>query len=189
MSTVVRFWHHLRPNAAFERCVRPHVPRLYRLAWRLTGSQEDAEDLIQETLLRAYPKRDQVLELDAPGPWLARVLHNTWVDRWRRKGVMRDAYSLDDPDSPLPEASTSDEPLLVAVESAALEQALATLPEPQRVVVLMHDAEGYTLEEISRILDVPVGTLKSRLHRAREALRARIAAGTFSSAAACQGMR
>ena len=185
MTAVIKLWKNLRAGAAFERCVRPHVPRLHRLAWRLTGSAADADDLLQETLLRAYPKRAEVVDLDAPGPWLARVLHNAWVDRWRRKGVMRHSESLDDPDVEPTEASTSDEPLLVAVETAVLDRAIRALPEHHQVVILMHDGEGYTLQEISQILDVPVGTLKSRLHRAREALRERMRNGTLSSRAAC----
>lgn len=169
----------MRSGVAFERCVRPHVPRLYRLAWRLTGSATDAEDLLQETLLRAsllraYPKRAEIVELDAPGSWLARVLHNAWIDRWRRQGDMRNTISFNDPGMESAEAFASDEPLLVAVETSALDQALQKLPEHHRTVVLMHDAEGYTLPEISLIMDVPVGTLKSRLHRAREAVRAQL---------------
>lgn len=186
MSSVITLWSRLNPAAAFERCVRPHVPRLYRLAWRLSGTREDAEDLVQETLLRAWPQRRKVLALDKPAPWLTRVLYNAWVDRWRRLGAMRDATSLDDRENSLPEAYSSDAPQLTAVDTAVVERALAALPEHQRLVVLMHDGEGYTLEEISGITQVSLGTLKSRLHRARQALRTRIAHGTFSPGTACR---
>lgn len=171
MASVIQLWKTLHSGAAFERCVRAHIPRLYRLAWRLTGSEVEADDLLQETLLRVYPKRDEVLQLDAPGPWLARVMHNAWVDRWRRRGIQQYTDSLDDPESDTTPAFVSDEPLLVAVEVALLNRALQQLPEHHRVVIVMHDAEGYTLQEVSEIIDVPLGTLKSRLHRAREGLR------------------
>ncbi len=186
MSQIVSLWKRARAAAAFEQCVRGHVPRLFNLAWRLTRSTTDAEDLVQETLLRAYSRREQLLELQAPGAWLARVLHNAWIDRWRRKGVMRDADSLDAEEAgDASMRADSDQALMNAVDAAAIMRAVAQLPEGQQLVVLLHDAAGYTLEEIAEALGIAVGTSKSRLHRARQALRERLTDGTFSGRAAC----
>jgi DNA-directed RNA polymerase specialized sigma24 family protein len=71
-------------NLAFERLVRPHFDRLYRLAWRLAGSKAEAEDLFQDLLLKAYGLLDQLVTIDQPGPWLARVMYNLFVDERRR---------------------------------------------------------------------------------------------------------
>ncbi|MCP1675998.1 RNA polymerase sigma-70 factor (ECF subfamily) [Natronocella acetinitrilica] len=183
MSQVVQLWRRLRAGAAFEQCVRPHVPRLYNLAWRLTRSAADAEDLVQEALTRAYTRREQLLTMESPGAWLARVVHNAWVDRWRRQGVLRDAQSLDD-DSEDRQPAISDATVLDAVEAAGLMRAVMRLPEHHQLVILLHDAAGYTLEEVAEAVGTPVGTAKSRLHRARQSLRAMFADGTVSSSVA-----
>lgn len=186
MSQIVQLWKRARGGAAFEERVREHVPRLFGLAWRLTRSTPDAEELVQETLLRAYTRREQFLGLDAPGPWLARVCQNLWVDRWRRLGALRDSESMDDDrHAPGREPATSDQQLLDSVDVAMLMDTCATLPEHHRLVILLHDGAGYTMEEIAELLEVPVGTTKSRLHRAREALRRKLGEGTAPAAAAC----
>lgn len=191
MTSIIRLWKATRPAAAFDACVQPHIPRLFRLAWRLTGSEEEAEDLLQETLLRVYPKRGEVLQLDAPAPWLAKVMHNAWVDRWRRSGIQRITGSLDDPGLNVPEPCSDDTTILQMVNLSLLQHAVMALPEHHRAVFIMHDAEGYTLQEISDITGDPLGTLKSRLHRARESLRKILKEdhldGTFSPPAASQG--
>lgn len=187
MSTLIRIWRNLAPGAAFEVCLRPHLERLWRLAVRLQGNPDDAEDLLQELLERAWNNRRQLLALDAPGPWLAKVLYRLHVDRWRRRGVLGDAATLEsaelDPGQPL--ASDGERALLSAVATDELLAAVQRLPEQQRAVLLLYDGEGYTLEEIAGIVEVPVGTVKSRLHRARAAVRAAFAEGTEAAPVAC----
>ncbi len=186
MSQLIRLWQSVAPGAAFEACLRPQLERLWRLALRLQGNPGDAEDLMQELLERAWRHRKQVLSLDAPGPWLARVLYRLHVDRWRRRGPLADSASLDDPDSKQPPALIeSGQALLTAVETAAVLRAVESLPEPQRAVLLLHDGEGYTLEEIGSIVEAPLGTVKSRLHRARAGVRQRIGDGTKTDDCAC----
>lgn len=185
MSQIVSLWKRYRSGAAFEECVRAHMARLYNLAWRLTRSPEDAEDLLQETLLRAHKRREQLLGMESPGAWLAQVLHNAWVDRWRRQGVMREADSLDGiSERAGTEMSISDTGIHDAVDAETVMKAIAGLPVGQQPVVLLHDVAGYTLEEIGDALGIPVGTCKSRLHRARAALRIALAEGTFCDIAA-----
>ena len=160
----------------FERLVRPHFDRLYRLAWRLTGSRPEAEDLFQELLIKAYGTLDQLVEIEEPGSWLCRVMYNLFVDQHRRfvrrrmhiveegllpgEGIEGIAGELD----PVEDSERLD-------RIRRLDRALAVLSEEHRVIVLLHDTEGYKLSEISELMGTPEGTVKSRLHRARARLR------------------
>jgi len=154
----------------YENLLRPHLDRLYRLAFRFTGSRADAEDLVQELCVRLYPKLPQLERLDQPGPWLARALHNLYVDQRRRE-----ARSPLEAVEELPETGSGEPgPEQLAAAAVAAEQiqaTLARLPAEQRAVIAWHDIEGYTLDELAESGNLPLGTLKSRLHRARAALR------------------
>jgi len=157
-------------RASFEALLRPHLERLYRLAFRFTGSRADAEDLVQELCTRVLPDVETLRRLDRPGPWLARALHNLYVDQVRRR-----VRSPVDSVAELPEVeSGAPGPEELAASDLTLERieaALAHLPPEQRAVIAWHDIEGYTLEELADVQRLPLGTLKSRLHRARAALR------------------
>jgi len=173
-------------NLAFERLVRPHFDRLYRLAWRLTGTKAEADDLFQELLIKAYGKLDNLIELDAPGSWLCRVMYNLFIDEQRRFARRR-MHTVEEgqlagdglenlPGSDNPEINNE---RLERIQR--LDRALARLSDEHRIVVLLHDTEGYKLSEIKELTGVPVGTVKSRLHRARARLREILVAdGTIS---------
>lgn len=154
----------------FEARLRPHLERLYRLAYRFTGTREAAEDLVQELCVRLYPRHAELQALEQPGPWLARALHNLFVDQMRRQGRSPVEAVEELPEvasqAPGPEELTARDLTLERVEAA-----LARLPPEQRAVLAWHDLEGYTLEELAESRDLPLGTLKSRLHRARAALQ------------------
>jgi RNA polymerase sigma-70 factor (ECF subfamily) len=154
----------------FDALLRPHLERLYRLAYRFTGTREAAEDLVQELCVRLYPRHAELRALDRPGPWLVRALHNLFVDQARR-ATRSPVESVD----PLPEVAAPepgpDERAFAEITLAQIEAALARLPPEQRAVLAWHDIEGYTLEELAQSQDLPLGTLKSRLHRARAALQ------------------
>ncbi len=188
MSQLAYLWKRLSARSAFEAALAPHMDRLWRLALRFQGNSSDAEDLLQELVSRAWDKRATVLELDAPGPWLGRVLYRLHVDRWRRRGAFDQAESLDD--ALQIEATSQTE---AALERVSVDEILAEverLPEHQRAVLLLHDGEGYRLEEIATMVGAPVGTLKSRLHRARAAVRRRFEEdGTKTPLAACLGSK
>jgi RNA polymerase sigma-70 factor (ECF subfamily) len=166
------------PELNFEDLLRPQVEYLYRLAWRFTGSVADAEDLVQDVLIKLYPRTQELLEIERLRPWLARVLYNQFVDSVRRQArspiaELADIEGEDNPLDALP--ATRDGPEERAERSGQRERILRALdrlnPE-QRAVVAMHDVEGYSLEELETMLETPLGTLKSRLHRARQRLRA-----------------
>jgi RNA polymerase sigma-70 factor (ECF subfamily) len=161
-----------QPNTELATLLRPHLPKLYRLAYRLTGIQSDAEDLVQDVLVKVCARADELTSIRELSPWLGRVLYNQFIDDRRRYGrmpiklVAEDALdALAQPEEANPEARAS-----ASETQEFLIEALEKLAEDQRVVVLLHDAEGYKLEEIAELIDTPIGTVKSRLHRARARL-------------------
>lgn len=178
-----------RSAADFESLLRPHVEYLYRLAYRFTGRVEDAEDLVQDLLVKLYPRLHEIETLGQPRPWLARVLYRQFIDMVRRRersAIDRTGtVSSEDEDDPLA-ALPADEPAPEeACERSLLQaqvlRALDQLNGEQRAVLTLHDIEGYRLEELEGILETPLGTLKSRLHRARRRLRALLAMEPFAA--------
>jgi len=170
---------------AFEKLVRPHFDRLYRLAWRLTGQKAEAEDLFQELLIKAYSKLDDLLLIDELGSWLSRVMYNLFVDE-RRRFARRRLQTIEEGEmagdgiAGLPgiDDTAMDHERIERLER--LDAALSKLSDEHRLIVLLHDTEGYKMTEIQELMGIPVGTVKSRLHRARARLREILSAdGTF----------
>jgi RNA polymerase sigma-70 factor (ECF subfamily) len=173
-------------NIAFEKLVRPHFDRLYRLAWRLAGQKAEAEDLFQELLIKAYGKLDDLVNIDEPGSWLCRVMYNLYIDD-RRRFARRRMHTVEEGElagDGLAGLPGHENPALEherLEQIARLDSALSMLSDEHRVVVLLHDTEGYKLKEIQELTGTPVGTIKSRLHRARARLREILVDdGTFS---------
>jgi RNA polymerase sigma-70 factor (ECF subfamily) len=173
-------------NSAFEKLVRPHFDRLYRLAWRLTGQKAEAEDLFQELLIKAYGKLDDLVQIDEPGSWLSRVMYNLFIDE-RRRFARRRMHTVEEGEMagdglaglPGPDSPEFDQQRYERIQR--LDAALSKLSDDHRVIVLLHDTEGYKLKEIQELIGIPVGTVKSRLHRARARLREILTEdGTFS---------
>ena len=173
-------------NLTFERLVRPHFDRLYRLAWRLEGQKAEAEDLFQELLIKAYGMLDELVEIDEPGSWLSRVMYNLFIDEQRRfsRRRMRIVEEGRLGGEGLDSFAGNENPPADAARDQTiqrLDRALDQLSDEHRIVVLLHDTEGYKLREIELLTGVPVGTVKSRLHRARARLREILVAdGTLS---------
>lgn len=165
-------------SVCFDELVRPHLDKLYRLSFRLTQSVSDAEDLLQEVLCKIYERRFELTSISDLGPWLSRVLYNQFIDmtrqqkRRRLRVVTENEMSVES----LVESCADTQP---GPQSAAVTQfdidrvtaALAKLSVEHSTVIVMHDVEGYKLEEIQSITGVTIGTLKSRLSRARVRLR------------------
>jgi RNA polymerase sigma factor (sigma-70 family) len=168
----------VRDAEAFESVIRPHLGPLYRLAYRLSGRREDAEDLVQDLLTKLYARRNEFGKVEHLRSWLMRILYRLFIDQRRQR--MRSPLHLV-PDTPADEAESILDRLVAENEPAAeterdarqraLLDAIAKLSEDHRQVLALHDIEGYTLEEMQEIIDCPIGTLKSRLHRARARLR------------------
>ena len=151
----------------FALLVRPHYKQLYRAAFRLTRSAHDAEDLVQEVCARAYPRLAELEALEQPRGWLLRVLFRLYIDLSRRYershvssiGDDEESFASSDP-GPAEEADR-------ALDRRRLEEAWQYLDHEQRLVLAMHDIEGYSLAEINAVTGLKEGTIKSRLHRAR----------------------
>jgi len=159
----------------FEALIQPHLKQLYKLAYRFSGQQHDAEDLVQDVLLKLYPRLKEMQAIEKLGPWLARVLYRHFVDKYRSK--QRTPLQLvGDDDEQIIEDYTEQSPGPAGTKEQSLLQhqlqdSLSQLNEDQRILVILHDVEGYTLQEIHTMYDVSIGTLKSRLNRARGRLR------------------
>ena len=171
--------------AEFERLLREHVPALYRSAYRWTGAVDRAEDLVQQLLLRLYPRLAELRKLDQLRPWALRVMYRIFVDQLRRERsspVQFGAESVTDDESPTGDEAWLDPgpgPVELAEQEVTQERLLRAwerLGEEHRMVLSLHDIEDYTLPELAKIMDIPLGTLKSRLHRARARLRELLAA-------------
>lgn len=167
------------PQQRFENLLRPHIEFLYRMAYRWTNAQDRAEDLVQELLIKLVPRVEEMEQIESLRPWLLRILYNRYVDDYRRarSSPVDESQSGWNPDE--------DEPVADAISQAvdpiqpgeqeelrqSLHKALSLLEPEQRDVVLLHDMEGYTAEEVAEIMAIQVGTVKSRLHRARARLK------------------
>jgi RNA polymerase sigma-70 factor, ECF subfamily len=166
-------------RARFERDVMPLMNGLYSSALRMTRNPTDAEDLVQETVLRAYRGFAGFQEGTNLKAWLYRILTNSFINTYRKK--QREPVTVEGPDD-IDEwylydrlGARSVEP---SAESEVLEQlpdedvqrALETLPEGFRMAVLLADVQGFSYKEIAEMLDIPIGTVMSRLHRGRKAL-------------------
>ena len=169
----------------FEKIVRPHFDRLYRLAWRLAGQKVEAEDLFQELLIKAFGKLDDLVDIDEPGSWLSRMMYNLFIDERRRFARARlhtveEGEMTGDGIAGLPGAASPVQDAERYERLQKLDAALSQLSDEHRTIVLLPDTEGYKLTEIQDLMDIPVGTVKSRLHRARARLREILSAdGTF----------
>jgi RNA polymerase sigma-70 factor (ECF subfamily) len=169
--------------AEFERLLRPHVPALYRSAYRWTGAVDRAEDLVQQLLVRLFPRLEELRALEQVRPWALRVMYRIFVDELRRtraSPVQFGADANDDAAGAEDEAwlDPGPEPAELVEQQLTQERLLRAwehLGEEHRAVLSMHDIEDYTLPELAQIMDIPLGTLKSRLHRARARLRALLA--------------
>ncbi|SCX93800.1 RNA polymerase sigma-70 factor, ECF subfamily [Thiohalorhabdus denitrificans] len=166
-------------TADFDALVRPHVDHLYRLAFRFTGSREEAEDLVQDLLVKLYPRTGELAAVEDLRPWLTRVLYRMFVDSHRKRtrrrvvpiGEAREESEGDPSDQVPSDTPGPEEETETRYTRARLQNALRRLGDHHRAVVALHDMEGYTLAELETLLEVPAGTLKSRLHRARARLR------------------
>jgi RNA polymerase sigma-70 factor, ECF subfamily len=162
------------PAALFIRDVLPLVDQLYRAALRYTRTPADAEDLVQETMAKAYAGFHSFSAGTNLRAWLFRIMTNTWITSYRTAQRRPDeVLSADVTDLRLSAATPSAE--LAALDAMGDDEvldALRALPEGQRMVVYYADVEGFRYKEIAAIMDMPLGTVMSRLHRGRRNLRA-----------------
>jgi RNA polymerase sigma-70 factor (ECF subfamily) len=169
-------------QATFTEQVTPFMDQLYAAAVRMTRNPADAEDLLQETFVRAYrgfPSFQDGTNLRA---WLYRILTNTYINTYRAKQRRPEQSDLDDVEDlylyrrlgGLEAASygrSAEDELMDLFSESEVKEAIEALPEQFRMAVLLADVEGFSYKEIAEILDIPIGTVMSRLHRGRKALQ------------------
>ena len=157
----------------WEEVARDHGRFLYNVAYRLAGNDDDAQDLVQEALIRVR----RGLERYEPGSlegWLARIVTNVFLDEVRRRKRRPTDALPDDPERVLPTTPAADE--VPTGLSNEIESALLSLPDEFRVPVVLCDVSDLSYEQIAATTGVPIGTVRSRLHRGRRMLRAALTA-------------
>ncbi len=164
----------------FEREALPHMSLLYNYSLRMTNSPADAEDLLQETYLKAYRFWDKYEKGTNIRAWLFRIMKNSYINRYRKETKEPNFVDFDEVEEFAPVAREYAGTTGGVQEAFGnllgddVAEAIASLPDDFRTVVILCDIEGLTYEEIADFVECPVGTVRSRLHRGRKLLRAQL---------------
>ena len=170
-------------QADFEGDAMQYAGQLYSAALRMTRNPADAEDVVQETFLKAYRAYDTFKAGTNLEAWLYRILTNTYINRYRKAqrrpsevelGELQDLYLFKRIGESSGASVSAEEEVLARFVDTDVKQALESLPEHFRMPVLLADVEGFSYKEIAEILDIPIGTVMSRLHRGRKALQKKL---------------
>ena len=172
-------------QAKFADVAMQHMPSLYTAALRMTRNPADAEDLVQETYLKAYRAFGGFTEGTNLKAWLYRILTNTYINTYRAKKRRPEESDIDDLENfylyrrlggleGATAGRSAEDEVLDHFTETEVKEAIEALPEQFRMAVLLGDVEGFSYKEIAQILDVPIGTVMSRLHRGRRALQKRL---------------
>jgi RNA polymerase sigma-70 factor (ECF subfamily) len=172
-------------QAKFSDLAMEYMPSLYTAALRMTRNPADAEDLVQETYLKAYRAFNSFTEGTNLKAWLYRILTNTYINTYRAKKRRPEESDIDDLENfylyrrlggleGATAGRSAEDEVLDHFTETEVKEAIEALPEQFRMAVLLGDVEGFSYKEIAEILDVPIGTVMSRLHRGRRALQKRL---------------
>lgn len=165
----------------FEQEFMPHIDSMYNFAYRLTFDEDEAKDLVQDTYLKSYRFINSFQEGTNAKAWLYRILKNSFINEYRRKSKqpskvdyqeVEQFYNSED----TPANATVDLRMETTKDMIGdeISNALNSLAIDFRTVIILCDLEGFTYEEMAKILDIPIGTVRSRLHRARNLLREKL---------------
>ena len=163
----------------FERQAIPHLASLYNTAYRMARNAQDAEDLVQETYLRAYRSFDQFTPGTNLKAWLFRILKNAFINEYRKRraapveeefAALEDSFESRIDTDRYPGAKNPEQEALEHSLDENVQRALDELPPDYRMAVLLADLEGFSYKEIAEILEIPIGTVMSRLYRGRKQL-------------------
>lgn len=165
----------------FQEEIIPHLDAIYNFALRLTTDPNDAEDLVQDTVVKAYRFFNSYEKGTNAKAWLFRILKNSYINNYRKQSKQPHKVDYDEV-ATYYETIRSEQSDTTDLENIMFREmmddnvskALEDLPEDFRTVVLLCDVEGFTYEEIANMLDVPIGTIRSRLHRGRNLLRSKL---------------
>ncbi len=168
----------LRKDQLFEKEFFPHMDALYNFAFHLTYDEDDANDLVQETYMKAYRFANSYVEGTNAKAWLFKILKNAFINEYRKKSKQPNKVDYeeivsyhDQEDAQLVGTLDLREEIFQDMLGDEVTKAINTLPVDFRTVILLCDIEGFTYEEIAKIIDIPIGTVRSRLHRARQMLK------------------
>ena len=154
----------------FEALITPHMPALYKTAYRLTGGREASEDLVQAILTKLYPQTADMQTVEMLGPWLKKVLYRHFVDEVRkhsRRPESRLSGTEDELSALKSPAANPEEMAELSEIRENLQAALNTLEKHDRLILVMHLVEGYTFAEMAEIFNTPSETLKTQVRRAK----------------------
>ncbi|MBB6463701.1 sigma-70 family RNA polymerase sigma factor [Flammeovirga kamogawensis] len=165
----------------FDREFAPHTDSMYSFAYRLTGDDEDAKDLVQDTHMKAYRFIDSFEKGTNAKAWLFRILKNSFINEYRRKSKEPSKIDYNEVET-IYNGEKNDPNLVSGIRQDnnkyrigdEITSALNALGVDFRIVIILCDLEGFTYEEMSKILDIPIGTVRSRLHRARNLLKEKL---------------
>lgn len=170
-----------RYEQIFEEEFMPQIDALYTFAYHLTYNEDDANDLVQETYMKAYRFIDKYIEGTNAKAWLFKILKNAFINQYRRKTKQPTKVDYeeiinyhDEEDTNYSSYMDLREEMFQDMMGDEVTNAINALPVDFRVVILLCDIEGFTYEEISKIIDIPIGTVRSRLHRARNMLKEKL---------------
>lgn len=162
----------------FEKEMLPHMAALYNFALRMTGDPDEAKDLVQETYMKAYRFYDKYSQGTNAKAWLFRIMKNSYINRYRKESKEPDKVDYDEikdfyatVKGSVVDTNDLQEKIFGNLFEDEVAKALQDLPEEFRTVVILCDIEGYTYEEIADFIEIPIGTVRSRLHRGRKMLR------------------
>ncbi len=165
----------------FNEEIIPHLDALYNFGLRLTSEPNDAEDLVQDTIVKAYRFFDSYEKGTNAKAWLFRILKNSYINNYRKKSKKPQEVDYDEVATfyetiraERTETSDLEDKMFRELIDDDISNALDEIPEDFRTVVLLCDVEDFTYEEIANMLDVPIGTIRSRLHRGRNLLKAQL---------------
>lgn len=170
-----------RYDQIFEEEFMPQIDALYTFAYHLTYNEDDANDLVQETYMKAFRFIDKYIEGTNAKAWLFKILKNAFINQYRRKSKQPTKVDYeeiinyhDEEDTNYSSYMDLREEMFQEMMGDEVTNAINALPVDFRVVILLCDIEGFTYEEISKIIDIPIGTVRSRLHRARNMLKEKL---------------
>lgn len=167
-----------RKYEIFEQEFEPHMESLYNFAYNLVYNEQDAQDLVQEAFMRAYRSIEKYHEGTNAKAWLFTILKNAFINNYRKASKRPNKVELEEvtghnneEDTPYSSQVDMREEIFQKMMGDEVSIAINSLDDNSRAVILLRDVEGFTYEEIASIMDIPTGTVRSRLHRSRNRLK------------------
>lgn len=166
-------------RSSLEKRLLQHMNFLFRISYRFTGNREDAEDLVQDLVVKLYAQKQDLAEVAKPRPWLVRVLYRLFIDNRRKQKrfpiIFKKYRSGTEEEDHLEQVpgkdSNPEDNVYNSLLRRRIVRAMNMLGRDHRAIITLHDIEGYHMTELETLLEIPLGTIKSRLHRARAKLK------------------